>query len=141
VQSIKHRAPSIRKGSPTSLTLATLAPLLPPHHITFAHYALVNTVLVRAKFALKVHFPFPAASSKGRMAFLFYRSLPFNAELPVLIHLDWPAKKAQQRYRRRFDIESSYRQLGPYLVMQRCDIVLPVARRGLSRMTSNAARC
>jgi putative transposase len=31
----------------------------------------------------------------------------------VLIHLDWSAKKAQQRYRRRFGIESSYRQLGP----------------------------
>lgn len=30
----------------------------------------------------------------------------------VLIHLDWSAKKAQQRYRRRFGIESSYRQLG-----------------------------
>jgi putative transposase len=30
----------------------------------------------------------------------------------VLIHLDWAAKKAQQRYRRRFGIESSYRQLG-----------------------------
>ena len=30
----------------------------------------------------------------------------------VLIHLDWSAKQAQQRYRRRFGIESSYRQLG-----------------------------
>lgn len=30
----------------------------------------------------------------------------------VLIHVDWSAKKAQQRYRRRFGIESSYRQLG-----------------------------
>jgi len=30
----------------------------------------------------------------------------------VLIHLDWSAKKAQQCYRRRFGIESSYRQLG-----------------------------
>jgi putative transposase len=30
----------------------------------------------------------------------------------VLIHLDWSAKRAQQRYRRRFGIESSYRQLG-----------------------------
>jgi len=30
----------------------------------------------------------------------------------VLIHLDWSAKKAQQRDRRRFGIESSYRQLG-----------------------------
>jgi hypothetical protein len=30
----------------------------------------------------------------------------------ILIHLDWSAKKAQQRYRRRFGIESSYRQLG-----------------------------
>jgi hypothetical protein len=30
----------------------------------------------------------------------------------VLIHLDWSAKKAQQRYRRRFGIESSYRLLG-----------------------------
>jgi hypothetical protein len=30
----------------------------------------------------------------------------------VLIHLDWSAKKTQQRYRRRFGIESSYRQLG-----------------------------
>lgn len=29
-----------------------------------------------------------------------------------LIHLDWSAKKAQQRYHRRFGIESSYRQLG-----------------------------
>ncbi len=29
-----------------------------------------------------------------------------------LIPLDWSAKKAQQRYRRRFGIESSYRQLG-----------------------------
>ncbi|HVO43226.1 MAG TPA: transposase [Aggregatilineales bacterium] len=30
----------------------------------------------------------------------------------VLIHLDWSAKQTQQRYRRRFRIESSYRQLG-----------------------------
>jgi putative transposase len=30
----------------------------------------------------------------------------------VLIHLDWPPKQAQKRYRRRFGIESSYRQLG-----------------------------
>jgi len=30
----------------------------------------------------------------------------------ILIHLDWSARKAQQRYRRRFGIESSYRQLG-----------------------------
>src|SRR5215813_9721941 len=30
----------------------------------------------------------------------------------VLVHLDWSAKKVQQRYRRRFGIESSYRQLG-----------------------------
>jgi Transposase DDE domain len=30
----------------------------------------------------------------------------------VLIHLNWSAKKAQQRYHRRFGIESSYRQLG-----------------------------
>jgi putative transposase len=30
----------------------------------------------------------------------------------VLIHLDWSAKQAQQRYHRRFGIESSYRQLG-----------------------------
>lgn len=30
----------------------------------------------------------------------------------VVIHLDWSAKKVQQRYRRRFGIESSYRQLG-----------------------------
>ena len=30
----------------------------------------------------------------------------------VLIHLDWSAKKAHQRYHRRFGIESSYRQLG-----------------------------
>jgi hypothetical protein len=30
----------------------------------------------------------------------------------VLIHLDWSAKTTQQRYRRRFGIESSYRQLG-----------------------------
>ena len=29
-----------------------------------------------------------------------------------MIHLDWSAKKVQQRYRRRFGIESSYRQLG-----------------------------
>jgi hypothetical protein len=29
----------------------------------------------------------------------------------VLIHLDWSPKTAQQRYRRRFGIESSYRQL------------------------------
>jgi len=29
----------------------------------------------------------------------------------VLVHLDWSARKAQQRYRRRFGIESSYRQL------------------------------
>jgi putative transposase len=32
--------------------------------------------------------------------------------LYVLIHLDWSAKHAQRRYRRRFGIESSYRQLG-----------------------------
>lgn len=30
----------------------------------------------------------------------------------VLIHLDWSAKKAQRRDKRRFGIESSYRQLG-----------------------------
>ena len=30
----------------------------------------------------------------------------------VVIHLDWSAKKVQQRYRRRFGIETSYRQLG-----------------------------
>src|SRR5258708_10860456 len=30
----------------------------------------------------------------------------------VIIHLDWSAKKVQQRYRHRFGIESSYRQLG-----------------------------
>lgn len=30
----------------------------------------------------------------------------------IAIHLDWSAKKVQQRYRRRFGIESSYRQLG-----------------------------
>ncbi len=29
----------------------------------------------------------------------------------VLIHVDWSARKAQQRYRRRFGIESCYRQL------------------------------
>jgi putative transposase len=29
----------------------------------------------------------------------------------VLIHLDWSAKKTQLRYRRRFGIESSYREL------------------------------
>jgi IS4 transposase len=30
----------------------------------------------------------------------------------VIIHLDWSAKKVQWRYRHRFGIESSYRQLG-----------------------------
>jgi putative transposase len=30
----------------------------------------------------------------------------------VVVHLDWSAKKVQQRYGRRFGIESSYRQLG-----------------------------
>ncbi len=30
----------------------------------------------------------------------------------IVIHLDWSAKKVQQGYRRRFGIESSYRQLG-----------------------------
>lgn len=30
----------------------------------------------------------------------------------IVIHLDWSAKKVFQRYRRRFGIESSYRQLG-----------------------------
>jgi putative transposase len=30
----------------------------------------------------------------------------------VVIHLDWSAAKCYQRYRRRFGIESSYRQLG-----------------------------
>jgi hypothetical protein len=30
----------------------------------------------------------------------------------IVIHLDWPAKKVQRRYRRRFGIEASYRQLG-----------------------------
>jgi putative transposase len=30
----------------------------------------------------------------------------------VVIHLDWSAKKVQHRYRHRFGIESSYRQLG-----------------------------
>ena|SRR5271165_3092357 len=32
--------------------------------------------------------------------------------LYVIIHLDWSAKLTQQRYHRRFGIESSYRQLG-----------------------------
>jgi putative transposase len=41
-------------------------------------------------------------TAKQRRAWLVY----------VLIHLDWSAKKAHQRYRRRFGIESSYRQLG-----------------------------
>jgi len=31
----------------------------------------------------------------------------------VVIHLDWSAKKVTQRYRRRFGIESAYRQLDP----------------------------
>lgn len=31
----------------------------------------------------------------------------------VVIHLDWSAKKVAQRYRRRFGIESTYRQLNP----------------------------
>ena len=31
----------------------------------------------------------------------------------VVIHLDWSAQKVAQRYRRRFGIESSYRQLDP----------------------------
>lgn len=31
----------------------------------------------------------------------------------VVIHLDWSAKKVAQRYRRRFGIESTYRQLDP----------------------------
>jgi hypothetical protein len=30
----------------------------------------------------------------------------------IVIHLDWSAKQVQQRYRRRFGIEASYRQLG-----------------------------
>jgi len=30
----------------------------------------------------------------------------------IVIHLDWTARKVQQRYRRRFGIEASYRQLG-----------------------------
>lgn len=30
----------------------------------------------------------------------------------VIIHLDWSAKKVYQRYRRRFGIESSFRQMG-----------------------------
>jgi putative transposase len=30
----------------------------------------------------------------------------------VLIHVDWSATKVRQRYRRRFGIESSYRQIG-----------------------------
>jgi hypothetical protein len=31
----------------------------------------------------------------------------------ILIHLDWSAKKVAQRYRRRFGIETTYRQLDP----------------------------
>lgn len=31
----------------------------------------------------------------------------------VVIHLDWSAKKVAQRYRRRFGVESTYRQLDP----------------------------
>jgi putative transposase len=31
----------------------------------------------------------------------------------VVIHLSWSAKKVAQRYRRRFGIESTYRQLNP----------------------------
>lgn len=30
----------------------------------------------------------------------------------IVIHLDWAARKVQQRYRRRFGIEATYRQLG-----------------------------
>jgi hypothetical protein len=41
-------------------------------------------------------------TGKSKRAWLVY----------VVIHLDWSAKKVQQRYRRRFGIESSYRQLG-----------------------------
>jgi len=41
-------------------------------------------------------------SGKSRRTWLAY----------IIIHLDWAAKKVQQRYRRRFGIESSYRQLG-----------------------------
>jgi putative transposase len=32
----------------------------------------------------------------------------------VLVHLDWSASKTRQRYRRRFGIESSYRQFGAW---------------------------
>lgn len=41
-------------------------------------------------------------SGKSRRTWLAY----------IVIHLEWSAKKVQQRYRRRFGIESSYRQLG-----------------------------
>jgi len=42
----------------------------------------------------------PDASGRRRVKWLAF----------VVIHLDWPAKKIYQRYRRRFGIESTYRQ-------------------------------
>ena len=44
----------------------------------------------------------PDKSGKRRLKWLAF----------IVIHLDWSAKKIYQRYRRRFGIESSYRQLG-----------------------------
>src|SRR5258708_7456943 len=44
----------------------------------------------------------PDKSGKRRLKWLAF----------VIIHLDWSPKKVVQRYRRRFGIESSYRQLG-----------------------------
>ncbi len=44
----------------------------------------------------------PDKTGKRRLKWIAY----------VVIHLDWSAAKCYQRYRRRFGIESSYRQLG-----------------------------
>lgn len=44
----------------------------------------------------------PDSSGKRRVKWLAF----------ILIHLDWSAKQVMLRYRRRFGIESSYRQLG-----------------------------
>jgi hypothetical protein len=38
---------------------------LPPDHIPFADHTLVNTPLIGAEYALKVHFSLPAAKLKG----------------------------------------------------------------------------
>jgi IS4 transposase len=53
-----------------------------------------------------------AAVVPTRPVHQFTRRRHLKWRVYLLIHLDWSAHKASQRYRRRFAIESSYRQFG-----------------------------